>query len=132
MVLAQMESVSAGWLKDFLLIVAGLAAAAYYIKEIFWGEKRESVPQPLQTQKIWPAATLRDLENDRAEVKRRLDAHDKDLAELREVIRIELPEMERRIAAAGEGRVEKIHNRINEVLAEVSKLEGMMERDHGG
>ncbi|MEI8289816.1 MAG: hypothetical protein WCH99_10110 [Verrucomicrobiota bacterium] len=86
-------------------------------------------PNPLPVQKIWPAATTAEMRERFDETNRRLAAHDKDLAELREVLRKELPEMERRIAMSGEGRVEKIHGRINEVLAEVSKLEGMIERD---
>ena len=55
----------------------------------------------------------------------------REMHQLREILRVEIPEMERRIAQAGEIRVEKIHNRINEVLAEVSKVEGMISRDHG-
>ena len=34
--------------------------------------------------------------------------------------------MERRISESGENRVTKLHDRINEVLAEVSRLEGIV------
>jgi len=97
---------------------------------MWWDAKNSKTviePNPLPVQKIWPAATTAEMRERFDETNRRLAAHDKDLAELREVIRCELPEMERRIATAGEQRVEKIHGRINDVLSEVSKLEGIIE-----
>ena len=126
MMLAQMENVPSDSLKNVLLIIAGLAATAYYIKEMFWSQKTESLPQPLVTQKIWPSATIRDLETHNEEVKRRLEQHDKEIASMREMIRVELPEMERRITAANEVRATQTHTRINEVLSEVSELRGEM------
>ena len=48
----------------------------------------------------------------------------KEIHQLREIFRVEIPQMERRIAEAGEHRVTKLHDRINEVLTEVSTLEG--------
>ena len=49
-----------------------------------------------------------------------------EIHQIREILRMEIPEMERRIAQSGEQRVSKLHDRINDVLAEVSRLEGML------
>jgi hypothetical protein len=46
----------------------------------------------------------------------------REIHEIREILRREIPEMERRIAQSGEQRVTKLHDRINDVLAEVSRL----------
>ena len=47
MMLAQFESVAPSVLRDFALIIGGLAATAYYVKALFWGEGK--IPQPLRT-----------------------------------------------------------------------------------
>jgi hypothetical protein len=49
-----------------------------------------------------------------------------EIHQIREILRMEIPEMERRISESGEHRVTKLHDRINEVLAEVSRLEGVV------
>jgi len=51
----------------------------------------------------------------------------REIFQLREIFRKEIPEMERRISEAGENRVGKLHDRINDVLSEVSTLEGKIE-----
>lgn len=102
---------------------------------MWWDAKKNKAtviePNPLPVQKIWPSATILELKEAIGRTDSRLDKHEGQIAEIREIIRRELPEMERRISMAGEQRVEKIHNRINEVLSEVSKLEGLIARDHG-
>jgi hypothetical protein len=45
-----------------------------------------------------------------------------EIHQIREILRMEIPEMERRIAQSGELRISKLHDRINEVLVEVSRL----------
>lgn len=59
-----------------------------------------------------------------ADMERRLALAEHEVDHLWKTIRQELPEMERRITAANEERSEKIHQRINVVLAGVSRLEG--------
>ena len=51
-----------------------------------------------------------------------------EIHQIREILRMEIPGMERRIAESGEHRVTKLHDRINDVLAEVSRLEGIVEQ----
>ena len=123
MMLALFDPATDKSLSDLSLIAGGLLAAVYYGKEIFF-KKAAEMPQPLQTQKIWPGATLRDIEVEREETRRRLTAHDAEIAALREMIRVELPEMERRINAANEVRAIETHKRINEILGAVSELRG--------
>ena len=53
----------------------------------------------------------------------------REIQEIREILRREIPEMERRIAQSGEQRVTKLHDRINDVLAEVSRLRGPQIRE---
>lgn len=48
--------------------------------------------------------------------------------QMREILRTEIPQMERRIMESGEHRVTKLHDRINDVLAEVSRVEGVIEQ----
>jgi hypothetical protein len=48
----------------------------------------------------------------------------REIHEIREILRREIPELERRIAQSGEQRVTKLHDRINDVLAEVARLAG--------
>jgi hypothetical protein len=48
------------------------------------------------------------------------------IAGLQEIVRKEIPEMERRIADGGEERVSKLHERMNQILKEVSHLEGVV------
>jgi hypothetical protein len=123
MLLALFDPATDKSLSDISLIIGGLTAAVYYTKEIFWG-KPAQIPNPLQTQKVWPSATIKELESASAEVNRRLAAHDTDLAALRELIRTELPAMERRIATSNEERAVHLHDRINDVLEAVSELRG--------
>ena len=53
----------------------------------------------------------------------------REIQEIREILRREIPEMERRIAQSGEQRVTKLHDRINDVLAKVSRLSGPQIRE---
>ena len=117
-----MESVSGDSLKNFLLIVAGLAATAYYIKEMFWsGEKQ---PQPFEVTKakqyVHKDAFDKFAEENRYEhenlfskiggVERGARAH----------LDVKLDNMQRE---SNDGR-DKLHDRINDVLAAVSELRG--------
>ena len=61
------------------------------------------------------------------ELTRRLNSHDEQIAELWRAVRIEIPELERRLNAANEERIAKVHARINEVLKAVSELKGEVE-----
>lgn len=51
-----------------------------------------------------------------------------EIHQVREILRMEIPGMERRLSDSGEQRINKLHDRINEVLAEVSRLQGIVEQ----
>ena len=51
MMLAQVEQIPSDWLRNAMLFIAALAATAYYIKALFWGDK-STVPDPLRVQKV--------------------------------------------------------------------------------
>ena len=118
-------------------LVATLGMAIF--TGLMWWDARKSrdtlkLEQPIQTQKVFPHASVRDLEERDAELKRRLAQHDLELrqhdqrlTELRELLHSELHGMEQRLALAGENRVVKLHDRINLILSAVSKLEGRIE-----
>ena len=86
------------------------------------------IKQPVQTQKVWPSATVKELESSQDEVCRRLNEHEAAINSLRELIRIELPAMERRITGENEQRAVSLHNRINAVLEAVSELRGRVQK----
>ncbi len=116
--LAQIETVPAEALKNFVLIVAGVAALAYYIKEIFSGKKKREVSfeftpaskEEFQDHLDWDRREHENLFRKISGVERgaadRLDQR--------------LSEMQR---SAEEGR-EKLHKRINTISVGVARLCG--------
>ncbi len=116
--LAQIETVPAEALKNFVLIVAGIAALAYYIKEIFAGKKKREVSfeftpankEEFQDHLDWDRREHENLFRKISGVERgaadRLDHR--------------LAEMQR---SAEEGR-EKLHKRINTISVGVARLCG--------
>ena len=111
-ILAQLENVAPQSVRDFALIVGGVAATAYYVKEIFWSK---GPPQPFAVKKIqqeWDIV--------QAETERRLDNHDRELVAIREILRQEIPEMERRITQAGDARIRRVHRRLDPLFIGLS------------
>jgi hypothetical protein len=58
----------------------------------------------------------------------KLDSMRRELSTEAQQVRREIPELERRISAAGEERITKVHDRINDVLEAVSELRGEVKR----
>ena len=85
---------------------------------------REIAPQPLQVTKVPGLASEALCDARHGEISRRLVDHDKQIALLWKALRVELPEMERRLNTAGEERTRLVHERINEILSRVSELSG--------
>jgi hypothetical protein len=54
----------------------------------------------------------------------KLDSMRRELSQEAQQVRREIPDLERRISAAGEERITKVHDRINEVLEAVSEIRG--------
>lgn len=125
---------SIGWV---VVILAALAFGANSVLDLVGrlrgdNDKATQIePNPLPVQKIWPSATIIELKDAIGRTDLRIDRHEKEIHELREIIRREIPEMERRLAEAGEERAVKLHGRINDVLTAVSKIEGYCQSNHG-
>jgi uncharacterized protein YicC (UPF0701 family) len=130
-------------------IAAWLACAAFVmmlvnqalrLKERLMGERhgQEIFPQPLEVRAVGDPVSKEYCDRNHQESTGRIEAMDQALKEMRqerresaakleEQVRTmsrDMPELERRLNAATEARLEKVHHRINEVLGEVRELRG--------
>ena len=129
----------AAWLACAAFVLM-LANQAFRLKERLLGEKspQQIFPQPLDVRPVRDPVSREYCDSNYHASTRRIKAIEQELSELRterresaakleekiETVSREIPEMERRLNAANEARVEKVHNRINEVLGEVRELRG--------
>jgi len=129
----------AAWLACAAFILM-MANQAFRLKERVLGEKspHQIFPQPLEVKSVRDPASRDHCDRNYQMSVRRIEAIEAELNELRnerresaakleqkiESVSREIPEMERRLNAANEARLEKVHNRINEVLGEVRELRG--------
>ena len=115
---AQIETVPAEALKNFVLIVAGIAALAYYIKEIFSGKKKREV-----SFEFTPA----DKEEFQAHIEWDRREHENLFKKISGVERGAADRLDQRLSemqrSAEEGR-EKLHKRINTISVGVARLCG--------
>ena len=121
--LAQAETVPSEFLKNFLMIVAAVAASAYYIKVLFWGEGQKT-PQPFE---VRAAKDYVHKEEFNTLVQSNEAAHRDMFSKIGGVERGSRQQLESKFEAIQrsqeEGR-EKLHDRINDVLEAVSELRG--------
>ncbi len=129
----------AAWLACAAFVLM-LANQAFRLKERLLGEKnpQQIFPQPLDVRPVRDPVSREYCDSNYHASTRRIKAIEQELSELRserresaakleekiETVSREIPETERRLNAANEARVEKVHNRINEVLGEVRELRG--------
>jgi len=59
-------------------------------------------------------------------IEQKVGRHSDDIEKLKDLLRVDLPAMERRLNDANEGRVSEVHARVNEILGEVKELRGEM------
>ena len=122
MLLAQIETVPAETLKNFVLIVAGVLGMAYFIKEIFF--KGDKAPQPFEVKEAKSFVHKQEFDLF-AETNRR--EHENLFSKIGGVERGARVHLDGKLDAmqrsSEEGR-DKLHDRINEVLAAVSELRG--------
>jgi hypothetical protein len=109
---AQIEAVSGGSLRDFCLIVGGLAASAYYIKELFWPA---SVPQPLSVSGTPPSAA--EIVRDVKSLGHRVQA----LENWRSDLLDKLDDNKTELLVAGEDRARRIYAHIDAVKNEMTR-----------
>ena len=129
----------AAWLACAAFVLT-LANQAFRFKERLLGEKtpQEIFPQPLEVKTVRDPVSREYCDANYRANTHRIHAIEQELSELRnerreaaakleekiEGVSREIPEMERRLNAANEARLEKVHHRINEVLGEVRELRG--------
>ena len=131
----------AAWLAcaAFVLMLANQASR---LKQRLLGEKnlQQIFPQPLEIRSVRDPASREHCDRNYQASARRIETIEQELAELRherrelaakleekfETVSREIPELERRLNAANEARLEKVHYRINEVLGEVRELRGVV------
>ncbi len=124
--LAETFASNINWTLIFTALMAVTSAG------MWWDARRQKpaptqLEQPVQIQKVFPAVTVAEMRDAIAKTNERIDRQQEQIDKINEIIRVEIPQMERNITAAGEQRVVKLHDRLNEVLAEVSRLEGRID-----
>ena len=133
MILAETIATNVNWTLIFTIIMALATAGMWWDARRIREERPTQIePNPLPVTKVFPSATLMDLKESQTHAHQRIDRLETRVGEIQEVIRKEIPEIERRLSIASEERVTKLHNRINEVLAAVSKIEGYCQSNHKG
>ncbi len=129
----------AAWLACAAFVMM-LTNQALRLKEKLMREKggQEIFPQPLEVKAVRDPASREYCDRNHQVSLRRIETVEQELNELRqerretaakleeklEHVTRDIPEMERRLNAANEARLEKVHTRINEVLGEVRELRG--------
>ena len=129
----------AAWLACAAFVMM-LVNQAFRLKEPLTGERhgQEIFPKPLEVKTVADPATKEYCDRNHQASSRRLEALEQALLEMRQerrdsaakleeqvrTVSRDIPELERRLNAATEARLEKVHHRINEVLGEVRELRG--------
>jgi hypothetical protein len=129
----------AAWLACAAFVMM-LLNQAFRLKERLLGQRQgqEIFPKPLEIKTVADPATKEYCDRNHQASSRRMESLEQALADLRQVRRDstakleeqvrtlsrDIPELERRLNAATEARMAKVHDRINEVLGEVRELRG--------
>jgi hypothetical protein len=122
-ILAQAEGVPSEYLKNFALVVAGVAATAYYVKVLFWGDSPRT-PQPLEVRE---AKDFVHKEEFNKHVEEDNQTHRDLFSKIGGVERGAREHLDNKLDAmqqSEESGREKLHGRINEILKEVGKISG--------
>ncbi|MGO8766885.1 MAG: hypothetical protein ACLQSR_17340 [Limisphaerales bacterium] len=141
---ADVNSLPAGWLKNMLIFIIAVIAVASFASSAFVTflqyhlEKRrdahaateprprEILPQPLGIEKISKRYNHDAAEQRFKSLEVATDRHGAEIEKLKDTLRLDLPNLERRLDKANEERVANVHDRINEILGEVRELRGEM------
>ena len=122
MILAQLESVAPATVRDFALIIGGIAATAYYIKALFWGDGK--IPQPLRTMREEKFITEKDCLARHSEETSRIQQLHQQLVNMESA-----REQQRELTAESHTRIEADRMKANEMLHE--KINGVDRRVAG-
>jgi uncharacterized protein YicC (UPF0701 family) len=129
----------AAWLACAAFVMM-LANQAFRLKAHLLGDRhtQEIFPQPLEIKPVGDPVSRDYCDRNHEASTQRIETLEQALKEMREERRAsaaklegqlrtvsrDIPELERRLNAATEARLEKVHVRINEVLGEVRELRG--------
>ena len=138
----------AGWLVCFFAVVGGVNQVMKLVDR-FRGSGHEIRPQPLEVREAKEFVTNAECLARKAEAERRYGEAVAQVQELRreriqdvkeaavgrkaiyeriDDVKTELDNMERRLNSSNEARLEKVHNRINEILEAVATVRGEVGR----
>ncbi len=128
---ADLGGIPANTFKYVFLILIGLAVAAAFIYSAFGRKEKQSVKferedQPVDVRKSPKRYNHDATENRFVGLEKTTTHHGNEIGELWKTLRVDLPGMERRINQDGERRSKETHDRINDILSEVSELRGEM------
>jgi hypothetical protein len=121
MMLAELSTVDL-WMLGFTGLMAVATFGALVVMIVALNKKQQvQVETPLDVHTIESCVS-------KAEFNHYVASATGDIHQIREILRQEIPALERRLSESGEHRITKLHDRINDVLAEVSRLEGIVEQ----
>ena len=123
-IIANIDSVNAATLKDFVIILLALGGFAMAAWTTFRPARPTAIaPDPLRIEKLDKFATRDFCEMKHVEIGRRLDGHDADVRAIYNEIKAGRSEMQNNVRVDIAG----VHDRINIVLGEVRELKGRVE-----
>lgn len=129
---ANLESVPDSTFKWVLIVLIGLGIAAAFIWGAFRPATKQSVKFDREDQPVDVRKSPKRYNHDATEqrfnsIESKAAEHGAQINKLWETLRVDLPAMERRLNEAGEDRSGKIHERINDLVKEVGRLDGKTE-----
>lgn len=145
---ADLGQITATTLKEIVLfcvaiiVVISFAAAAIFAGLTYYLERRRAAreadaqknpppntiePLPLPVQKIFPAATVRDLNEKHDEHARRIDGHDKEIAQIWATMRAEDKELRQEMGEKFDLLRKEMSDGFNSVSRALGRLEGESE-----
>lgn len=134
---ADLGQLPAGFLKEMVILTLGaivvmafVVSALFAALQYFMDKRRENKPtiiepNPLPTMKIFPSATVKDLADKHDEHGRRIDGHDKEIAQLWLTMRTEDKEVRKEFA----DKFDSLRKELGEWTATMSRALGRLEGD---
>ncbi len=123
--LADISSVNPATLKDFVIIIIGVGGFVMVVVQFFRKPSTAITPDPLRIEKLDKLASRDFVQERHAEHARRLDAHDKEIAQIRN----EAKEDRRNNEVHASQRSSNLYQKIEAVRTELNeKIDAMPER----
>ncbi len=114
-------------LKWIIVVVVAMLLIALAVYSAFGSKRIKVEDQPPPEFRKAPKRYNHELAEQRfGEHGRRIVGLESEVGEIWRTLRVDLPDMERRMNRAGEERISKVHERVNDVLEAVSELRGKL------